>query len=102
MSFELDFKNDENLIFYLSGDIDINNVEDFKEKVFNIYDVNKNNIVLDLKDLNYIDSTGLGAIMSIYKKAKDDSNELTILNPKKNIKKLFMITELDTVFNMEG
>lgn len=102
MSFELDFKNDENLIFYLSGDIDINNVEDFKEKVFNIYEVNKNNIVLDLKDLNYIDSTGLGAIMSIYKKAKDDSNELTILNPKKNIKKLFMITELDTVFNMEG
>lgn len=101
MALDISYSNEEKLEISISGDIDINNVEDFKEEVFNIYDRNVNDVVLDIEELNYIDSIGLGAFISLYKKIDDNGNSFKIINPKKNILKLFKITELDTVFGME-
>ncbi len=100
MTFSVNYNEDENLIVELRGDLDINVVDDFKDDILNKIDGSKD-IILDLKELDYIDSTGLGVIMTVYKEALDKGRNLRVKNAKRNIYKLFKITELDEILGME-
>lgn len=101
MAFEASYIENQKLEITLSGDLDINNVEKFKKEALEKYKNLKKDIVLDLEKLDYIDSTGLGALITIFKEVRDKQKTLTVKNSKKNIKKLFIITELDQLFIME-
>lgn len=98
--FNLDFKEIEQLQFFLEGDLDINTVREFQDEVLKQYKDKDKDIVFDLKKLDYIDSTGLGAIITVFKEVKEKGRKLSIINAKKNIKKLFYITELDSLFEI--
>jgi len=84
----------------LVGDLDVYSEEDFKEFIEEKIDINKD-LVFDLKDLDYLDSTGLGMFMLIYNKQKENGKSVKIINAKENIKKLFKITDLSDLFDME-
>jgi len=84
----------------LVGDLDVYSEEDFKEFIEEKIDANKD-LVFDLKDLDYLDSTGLGMFMLIYNKQKENGKSVKIINAKENIKKLFKITDLSDLFDME-
>lgn len=99
MSFNVKIAQNENLEVSLTGDLDINSVETFKSEVLEIYQ--DTDIIFDLSNLEYLDSTGLGAFMSIYSEVNSNGKSVTIKNAKNNIKKLFLITELDQLFNLE-
>lgn len=81
-----------------AGEIDIYTSPDFKEEVIKKYKENKTNIIIDGSSLDYIDSTGLGALISIYKDIKKDENKIYLQNIKPNIRKLLDITDLDKIF----
>lgn len=55
-------------------------------------------IVLDLTGVDYIDSTGLGALVSVYLAAGKANCELEISNPKPRVRDLLKITKLASVF----
>jgi len=57
---------------------------------------------LNLENLDYIDSTGLGVMIGILKRLKIENKEVYIEKPKNNVRKIFNITGLDKVFKMEG
>ncbi|EHR32083.1 STAS domain-containing protein [Helcococcus kunzii] len=101
MAFNIDYKEEENLNVFLSGDLDINSVETFKDDILEKYENIDKDVIIDLKDLEYIDSTGIGAIMTVYNDVKKKDRSLTVKNANRNIAKLFKITELDKIFNME-
>ena len=84
----------------LTGDLDVYSEEDFKEFIEEKIDANKD-LVFNLKDLDYLDSTGLGMFMLIYNKQKENGKSVKIINTKENIKKLFKITDLSDLFDME-
>lgn len=84
----------------LKGEIDICTSTELKEKLYNIVDTNQKDLLIDCKELNYIDSTGLGIFVAALKKAKQYEKKITILNLKDNIKKLFIITGLDKIFQI--
>ena len=84
----------------LIGDLDVYSEDDFKSFIDEQIDVNKD-IVLDLSDLEYLDSTGLGMFMNIYKMVNDNGKDIKIINAKDNIQKLFKITDLTDLFDME-
>ena len=83
---------------YLSGEVDIYTSKSFKEELNNIVDSTKLDLVIDFKDLSYIDSTGLGILVGALKKVKQNNKEVYITNIKDSIKKLFVITGLDKLF----
>ncbi|MFZ5989858.1 MAG: STAS domain-containing protein [Bacillota bacterium] len=85
----------------LFGEVDIYTSQDLKENLYNIVDSNQTDLVIDCKELNYIDSTGLGIFVGALKKAKQYGKKIIITNLKDNIKKLFIITGLDKVFVIE-
>ena len=57
---------------------------------------------INLTNLDYIDSTGLGVMIGVLKKLKISHKEIYIINPKSNVKKIFTITGLDKIFKVEG
>ncbi|WP_027399617.1 STAS domain-containing protein [Anaerovorax odorimutans] len=81
----------------LEGEIDLFTASKLKAKIEEAYEINQSNIELDLTDLNYIDSTGLGVMIGAYGKMKENNKSIILLNPKDNIKKLLSITNLDKV-----
>lgn len=84
----------------LIGDLDVYSEDDFKSFIDEKIDVNKD-IIVDLDELEYLDSTGLGMFMSIYKMLDANGKSIKIINAKENIKKLFKITDLTDIFDME-
>lgn len=59
-------------------------------------------IVLDLAEVNYIDSSGLGALVSVYMAASRAQCDLELANPKPRIRDLFKMTRLASVFEGHG
>lgn len=101
MELKVDLRQDgEKLFVNLQGDLDINSNKEFKEKVNSVQGVKK--ITVNCENLSYIDSTGLGAFISIYKHIKEKGEKLVITGLKPHIKKIFLITDLDKVFEIEG
>ena len=86
---------------YVKGEIDIYNSANVKDYLSNIIQERPCDVYIDCKDLEYIDSTGLGALVAIVKKVKNSGNNMYILNTKPNVEKVFKITNLDKVFIMK-
>ena len=99
--FDLNLIDEEgHYLIELIGDLDIYNNKKFKEKLADIYEDLDKDIVVDCSKLEYIDSTGLGSFISLLKLTTDEEKEITVKNLKKNIKKVFKITDLDKLFNI--
>ena len=99
--FDKKIVNEDNLqTINLIGDLDVYSEDEFKTFINEEIDPNKN-ITIDLKDLDYLDSTGLGMFMNIYKMVNDNGKDIKIINAKDNIQKLFKITDLTDLFDME-
>lgn len=92
-------QEDDHILIELTGDLDIYSEEEFK-KVLDDID-HKKDIIFDLKNLDYLDSTGLGMFMTIYNGQKEAGKSVKIINAKDNIAKLFKITDLTSLFDME-
>jgi anti-sigma B factor antagonist len=54
--------------------------------------------VLDLAEINYIDSSGLGALVSVYLAAGRAQGVLELVNLKPRIRDLFELSRLQAVF----
>jgi len=59
-------------------------------------------ILLDLSNVNYIDSSGIGAMVSVCLAANRQECELKVVNAQPRIRDLFEITKLSTVFENQG
>lgn len=84
--------------FKLVGEVDISNAHYFKQQLETALAEKEQNITIDLSELNYIDSTGLGVIISAYGTIKKNGFGVKITNPQDNVKKLLMISGLDKIF----
>lgn len=95
------FEKEELVEIKLKGELDIYSIDNFKNFIKDEIENIEKDIVFDLDNLNYIDSTGIGQFINIYKIQKDKEKSVKIENAKKNIKKLFVITDLAKLFGME-
>ncbi|HEY4009077.1 MAG TPA: STAS domain-containing protein [Acidobacteriaceae bacterium] len=58
-------------------------------------------ILLNVADVNYIDSAGLGELVGAYTSVKNAGGELKLANLSKKVKDLLVITKLLTVFDVK-
>ncbi|HWQ78886.1 MAG TPA: STAS domain-containing protein [Anaerovoracaceae bacterium] len=79
------------------GEVDISTAPELREYLDGAYKEKKADILLDLDDLTYIDSTGLGVIIGAFGRMQKNDNRITLINPKDNIKKLLSVTSLDRI-----
>jgi anti-sigma B factor antagonist len=60
-----------------------------------------NKILLNLGDISYIDSSGIGELVSAFTTTKNSGGELKLLNLTKKVQDLLQITKLYTVFDIK-
>jgi anti-anti-sigma factor len=100
MSFSIsgNFNEAEDLwLFKLSGEIDLSKAYQLKQQLEDAYMQRPSNIAIDLGDLNYLDSTGLGIFIGMHGTMRGDAHRILLRRPKMNVKKLLRITSLDSV-----
>lgn len=99
LNIKIEFNEDENIwVVIPEGEIDIYTSPKLKEKLLEALKDKETDILINCKKVDYIDSTGLGALISILKKVRENNNKIYMENVKSNIRKLFDITDLDKVF----
>jgi anti-sigma B factor antagonist len=70
-----------------------------KERIKDLLADGQRRILLNLGEVNYIDSAGLGALISAYTTVKREGGHLKLVNATKRIRDLLAITKLITVFD---
>lgn len=86
----------------VSGEVDIYTSDKMKETLSRMIEEKKSEIQIDCTDLAYIDSSGLGVLIGVLKKLKEEDRDLVILHARSNILKLLNITGLDKIFVVRG
>lgn len=86
----------------VQGEIDIYNSPSVKDYLSTLITEHECDIYLNCSELEYIDSTGLGALVAIVKKVRQYDGNIHIIGIKPNVAKVFKITNLDKVFIIEG
>ena len=71
-----------------------------RDLVNGILNKGRHNFVLNLEGVDYIDSSGLGQLISIWTSIRNRGGRMTILNPSGRVRRLFEITRLNTVFEI--
>ncbi len=88
-------------IVKVTGDITLNKGGDvlLKDKVQSLIQQGQKNILLDLSDVSYVDSAGLGELVQAYATTKNRGGALKLLSVTKRLKDLLVVTKLLTVFD---
>ncbi|MDU2169441.1 MAG: STAS domain-containing protein [Clostridium perfringens] len=86
----------------LGGELDVSTSDKLKEYLHKLADQEMLDMKINLENLEYIDSTGLGVMIGVLKKLKVGNKEIYIINPRNNVRKIFNITGLDKIFKVEG
>jgi anti-sigma B factor antagonist len=71
-----------------------------RKTIRQLLDEQHTNIVLNLADVDYIDSSGIGELVSGYTAVKSKGGELKLLHLTKKVHDLLQITKLFTVFEV--
>lgn len=99
-----EYKQKENgdiQIFHLFGElIDREQPKPMILLIEEIIATGKNKILLDLKDLRYINSSGLSVLINILTKARKNGGDVAISCVNEKNQELLHITKLDSIFNV--
>jgi anti-sigma B factor antagonist len=71
-----------------------------RERMNALLNEGSRNFVLNLKGVEYIDSSGLGQLITIWTSIKNRGGQMSVLGPTKRVQRLFDITRLDSVFRI--
>jgi anti-sigma B factor antagonist len=71
-----------------------------RDAVSNLLESGRQRIILNLQGVSYVDSSGIGELVSRYTTTKNQGGQLKLLQLPKKIKDLLMITKLLTVFEI--
>ncbi len=87
-------------ILALSGKLDLANAAKLKDQVKELLNAQKNLIHLDMKGVDFINSSGLGALVSLLKEVRIHKGRLTLSDLAPYVNEIFEITQLSHVFEI--
>jgi len=82
----------------LRGEVDVYTAPKLKEGLVSLIGEGCTNLVIDLEGVSFIDSSGLGVLVSALRRARERDGAVRIVCTRENILKIFRITGLDKVF----
>lgn len=83
------------------GEIDMNNSSHLKNFIKETYiNAGKSNLIMDLSDVDYMDSSALGALLGLLRAARLNGGSLVLCGLHENLKRILKITSLEGVFKI--
>lgn len=94
-------KSDGVTVLFIKEDrLDANNSEELKAELRTLFESGTKNLVLDLAEILFIDSSGLGVLVSGYKNAALQHGSLKLSHLQLQVKSMFELTRLHKVFDI--
>lgn len=88
------------IILAIVGEININNSGQLRTVLQNLISDGKKILSLNMEHVSFIDSSGIGTMLSIVPQLRDLRGDLTVINPSKTVLRIFQLTKLTTVFQI--
>jgi anti-sigma B factor antagonist len=99
----MNFKTEEDtkkLTIYLNGEIDMDVTEKVKEFILPLI-VPEKEIHLNLKDVQYMDSSGISVLIESHQKANELNTKLVLKEISKSVLKVIMMAKLEQILNLD-
>ncbi|MBF0407570.1 MAG: STAS domain-containing protein [Candidatus Riflebacteria bacterium] len=102
MTLQINSRSAENdvTVIEISGEISFENSEIFREKINELSDQGKNRIVIDLANLKYMSSAGMGVLVHGLKITRQNNGDLKLANLDSKMRKVFLITQFTHHFGV--
>lgn len=85
----------------LAGSMYVEEAAALREKLLEYIQAGQRNFLIDLKSVDYIDSSGLGVLVAIQKRALQNGGKVVIKGLQGTVKQLFEMTRLTKVFEIQ-
>jgi anti-sigma B factor antagonist len=89
-------------VLILKGKLDLANSSDLKEAVKSLLEQDKNRMHFNMTGVDFINSSGLGALVSMMKEIRVNRGRLTLSDLAPYVSEIFEITQLSNVFEIYG
>jgi len=100
MNLKTETRNNIIIINVKEERLDAHNAGDLKSEMHNQFEMGAKNMLVDLKDVRFIDSSGLGALVSGFKNAISHQGNLKLAGLQPQVKSMFELTRLHRVFEI--
>ncbi len=84
----------------LEGELDFQTVPDLRREFLKLVERKSPKILIDLKKISYIDSSGLAAFVELLQSIKSYGGKIAFFNLSEGVKNVFRISKLDLVFSL--
>ena len=85
---------------FLNGEIDMDVTEEAKEVILPLVDSGKE-VHLNLKDVSYMDSSGISVLIESHQKALEKNTKVVVKEVSKSVLKVIMMAKLEQILNLE-
>ncbi|MBP2258317.1 STAS domain-containing protein [Virgibacillus alimentarius] len=86
----------------VAGEIDIYTAPKLKEAILPLTKQKGQLVEVDLENVSYMDSTGLGVFISALKSTKENDSQLKLVNLQDRVLRLFNITGLNEIMDLNS
>jgi anti-sigma B factor antagonist len=88
------------VVVSLSGEMDVYSAAKLRNELNRVFSEGKVHVVLDLTELEFMDSTGLGVMARASRRAQEAGGELVLRSPQRPLQKVLEITGMHRVFTV--
>lgn len=92
-------QSDKEIWIAVSGEVDAYTAPMLREEL-SPFAEGDNRVIVNLKNVTYLDSTGLGVFVSLFKQLKKNKGELKLTDLSERLKRLFDITGLSNIMDI--
>lgn len=93
-------REDDICVVDVEGQLIVGNRQELKQRVLDQLDQGDRTFVIDFARTGYIDSSGLGVLVSLSKKIREQGGDLRLAGLNEDLRTLFELTKLDTLFTI--
>ena len=100
MNLQIEDKGTAVLLMIQEERLDAHNSGELKTQMLKLFEEGKTNLVVDLQSVRFVDSSGLGALVSGFKNASSRNGSLKLAGLQLQVKSMFELTRLHRVFEI--
>ena len=93
---------EDTYVIALAGEVDLYTAPELKQQLLEVIGQGAKEVVVDLSDTTFIDSTTLGVLVGGVKRLRPNGGQVSLVCSDRNITKIFEITGLDRVFTIHA
>lgn len=101
MNFSFEINNDVVVFTLKNAKLDLEIASQLKAKLLILCQPDVSALIFDLRNIEYVDSSGLGALLLAYRQMKENGAPIVLVGVQPMVKKMLTISQIDSLFEYD-